>query len=706
MAASRSFFYFSRSWQPPEQYEFLPGSNPQDTPDAMLAGQRADASYQDSTQGGRSSDDSAPSYISPPSRVSTPLSPFPTHRISSSTSDTDGESVSPILGSPGAYTSIRDGNRSWWCHSRRRRTREGRIWRTFKKGVRRVVRHPLFPRQPITIIFALLLFTVFAISLTLLLMYILNPDKEPLPWRAYCAIPHSSFYPPSYRTPLPYPYLNPLPESPLPTFPPDNLDSLPPAGIFLGVFSMDSALERRMLIRTTWASHPRSRNGAGAGDDGLGTSRTVVRFILGQPRKGWERRIQTEMEMYNDIVVLPCAENMNSGKSHTYFSWAAENAWVPPVYVNTSIPSPHFSYSVQSAPAPQPAPHDSHFAWEDHASGRPSPWVRPDFVAKVDDDAFLMLAELESRMRLELHAKGHSPFGYSNNITSFTPEALDSDFSVSQDSGVDATPEQFGVFQDPLVYWGYLVKDKFMAGELYGLSWSLVTWVSRDTTVKGLTNGAEDKQTAKWMSLHPQANQIRWASERCWIYDHPRAGTVYSHGFLFPSHVTRVEQSVLSNLEKDLNNNSTDAKNPVISPYNPTPSTWAQSSVSTFGVRYQQPIQDMTLAESVEALVEGSDMSSLREGMALETNHAWRHREGRLKRYENKRVGGTVVVHFIKKHEWFLETALAFLEVDDYSESELELIRGDVDQESLNVGFSAVWTDLHAFKHNNDTSPS
>lgn len=127
-------------------------------------------------------------------------------------------------------------------------------------------------------------------------MYILNPDKEPLPWKAYCAIPPSSSYPPSYRTPLPYPYLNPLPESSLPTFPPDDLDSIPPAGILLGVFSMDSALERRMLIRTTWASHPRSRNGAGAGDDGFGTSRTVVRFILGQPRNGWGRRIQTEME--------------------------------------------------------------------------------------------------------------------------------------------------------------------------------------------------------------------------------------------------------------------------------------------------------------------------------------------------------------------------------------------------------------------------
>jgi hypothetical protein len=41
-----------------------------------------------------------------------------------------------------------------------------------------------------------------------------------------------------------------------------------------------------------------------------------------------------------------------------------------------------------------------------------------------------------------------------------------------------------------------------------------------------------------------------------------------------------------------------------------------------------------------------------------------------MKRYEEKRVGGTVVVHFIKKNMWYLETALALLEGEEYSESE------------------------------------
>ena len=50
---------------------------------------------------------------------------------------------------------------------------------------------------------------------------------------------------------------------------------------------------------------------------------------------------------------------------------------------------------------------------------------------------------------------------------------------------------------------------------------------------------------------------------------------------------------------------------------------------------------------------------------------AWEHREGQIKRYEGKRLGGTVVVHFIKKHMWFLETAIALLESNDFSEWDL-----------------------------------
>ena len=134
-------------------------------------------------------------------------------------------------------------------------------------------------------------------SLTFLLIYILNPDKEALPWRGYCTLPQHSSGPPTVSLSPTALLQTPKPVNlSIPTFPPPGFDSLAPAGVFVGVFSMDTSVERRMLVRSTWASHVRSREGAGDGDGGVGTSRTIVRFILGQPRKDWERRVKLEME--------------------------------------------------------------------------------------------------------------------------------------------------------------------------------------------------------------------------------------------------------------------------------------------------------------------------------------------------------------------------------------------------------------------------
>ena len=113
----------------------------------------------------------------------------------------------------------------------------------------------------------------------------------------------------------------------------------------------------------------------------------------------------------------------------------------------------------------------------------------------------------------------------------------------------------------------------------------------------------------------------------------------YSHGFLFPSEVTRVRKFLFSYLDavppKQLLNRAPSEQErqhylnvadggangqdqvPVgtdVSVRLGTPLAWAHSSVSTFGARYSPPIQDMSLWHSVEALVEGSDMSMLREG--------------------------------------------------------------------------------------------
>jgi hypothetical protein len=242
--------------------------------------------------------------------------------------------------------------------------------------------------------------------------------------------------------------------------------------------------------------------------------------------------------VYNDIVILPVPENMNSGKTHSFFSWASMNAWVPPIY-STSLSAPYFSYTNFTSLSPPLAPHDSSHAWEDQASRRPKRWTRPDFVVKVDDDSFIVLAELEARLRLELHIKPQTYSDEHHNISAtlrsreyFAPSTVNLSAEALSSSHTYQSPLQAEVAMpsatstDPLVYWGYLVKNRFMAGELYGLSWSLVDWVVNDPVVKGMTKGAEDKQTAKWVRLHPRHSEIRWTSERCWMYDHPRSGTV------------------------------------------------------------------------------------------------------------------------------------------------------------------------------------
>lgn len=61
---------------------------------------------------------------------------------------------------------------------------------------------------------------------------------------------------------------------------------------------------------------------------------------------------------------------------------------------------------------------------------------------------------------------------------------------------------------------------------------------------------------------------------------------------------------------------------------------------------------------------------------------SWQYREGRRKRYGGKRLGGTIVVHYIKKNMWFLETALAFLEGDEMTEAE----RSHAEQDALALG--------------------
>ena len=169
-------------------------------------------------------------------------------------------------------------------------------------------------------ILTFLIFTVIAILVTVFLLHMLDPDKAALPWRTYCSIPSTTTSPPPLTiSPTDDPFTVQVPSGFDPmspnnhlvssAFPPPHLDEIPPVGLFLGVFTTDSAVERRMLIRSTWASQDRSRAGAGDGDGGNGTSRTIVRFVLGKPRKDWERRIQLEAEsqsLHTSISQMRC----------------------------------------------------------------------------------------------------------------------------------------------------------------------------------------------------------------------------------------------------------------------------------------------------------------------------------------------------------------------------------------------------------------
>lgn len=64
--------------------------------------------------------------------------------------------------------------------------------------------------------------------------------------------------------------------------------ALEPVGVLIGVFTTDAGLERRHMIRQSYASHWRSRR--------EGTEGMRIKFVMGRPRKRYEKAIQLEME--------------------------------------------------------------------------------------------------------------------------------------------------------------------------------------------------------------------------------------------------------------------------------------------------------------------------------------------------------------------------------------------------------------------------
>lgn len=368
------------------------------------------------------------------------------------------------------------------------------------------IQSTLASTHPAKVFLALLFIAGFIASTTLLIIYILNPDKEPKPWRTFCANS--------------------------PTFPHDLADSLAPVDVFVGVMTLDAKFERRSIIRQTYAAHTLPIDPV----TGHTMSNVQVKFVMGKPRKPFERRIALEMEMYNDIVILDVKENMNGGKTHAFFRWAAENATVPMLRPTDQA----------QEKALADFPHVVHAS--DDALYQVA-WKKADYVVKADDDAFLVLSELERHLRV--------------------------------------APRR-------LTYWGYLIRNWFMGGEAYALSADLVSYVARSPNVAAHITGKEDKVTSRWMRMHPLADRINYVSERCWMYDHPKSGTAYAHGFLFPDQVRTIKHEAKVGISEE----ETRRRG------GPHASQW-YSTISHWHKQWSPPRPDMSVEEEIEALTEG-----------------------------------------------------------------------------------------------------
>lgn len=238
-----------------------------------------------------------------------------------------------------------------------------------------------------------------------------------------------------------------------------------------------------------------------------------------------------------------------------------------------------------------------------------------------------------------------------------------------------------------------------MAGELYALSHDLVRYVAASPRAAQIPFGKEDVRVANWINTHPQRPFINWIDEKCWIYDHPKAGSPYSHGFLFPDEVARIKLEATIGISDEV----------LASRGGPWHATgW--SSVSNWRVRFSPPRQGLSAEEQIEALIEGGGRwngtwfrrpddpdspvgsfkpleaddiflpqssifdpelglrvypsdNSFEDGRAAAFGRGQDSYAEQLRRRRmlDGRYGGTVVVHYLKQDMWFYETALALI---------------------------------------------
>lgn len=259
-----------------------------------------------------------------------------------------------------------------------------------------------------------------------------------------------------------------------------------------------------------------------------------------------------------------------------------------------------------------------------------------------------------------------------------------------------------------------------MAGEAYAFSHDLVQFIASSKEVANSWHSKEDTKMTKWIKMHPRAHEIQWISENCWIYDHPRSWTPYAHGFLFPDHVEEIRHEMREGLSADeirrrggsyyARSYSTTSKWKV--PYKPPrPDLTAEETVEALvegGGRWRNSwyrrdndedtqrmfphgkvvfdADDPRLYPAPGALSRPKEAVETvpENGLFLYTNSSLdAPHEDHLgsvpaanpygstyapfndallnQRYQDHKIGGTIIVHYCKKNEWFYETALALL---------------------------------------------
>lgn len=234
---------------------------------------------------------------------------------------------------------------------------------------------------------------------------------------------------------------------------------------------------------------------------------------------------------------------------------------------------------------------------------------------------------------------------------------------------------------------------KYHTGGLYALSSDLVRYVGASSWAKAHVKGREDQVTSLWLQQPDIKDKVVWVDEQCLIYDHPKAGTVHSKGFLFPLEIERLRSLFkTSNWGKGGERGSTVA---TIS------DRFSYDFAGRWIPLYATPIDEARLSVGMKlmALVEGSAMSMLQDGDdEKQVLDAWKKDVNEIgirgrwlldggnstlksggnatKKKPPLLVGGSIVVHYVKTTQHWRECVDILLDGWRMEQKAKEQIKG------------------------------